>query len=165
MWIWKIQRYLDFISWLKRRTNFQIQIMRKNFPSILSFFFFFLSFFVSIYVLPIMVLDYVRQRVKDRVPETKYRINRVRTEVEFLIKTGWPVETVVRLLVAYLSWPKVRQPEPQDRKAVNWTAITSRPRNGFDQETLCVIGRNSISPTFRTISILCHLNVLTSRII
>lgn len=158
----KISRFHMLI---KTQNEFSNSNYEEKFSLDFIIFFFFLSFFVSIYVLPIMVLDYVRQRVKDRVPETKYRINRVRTEVEFLIKTGWPVETVVRLLVAYLSWPKVRQPEPQDRKAVNWTAITSRPRNGFDQKTLCVIGRNSISPTFRTISILCHLNVLTSRII
>lgn len=158
----KISRFHMLI---KTQNEFSNSNYEEKFSLDFTIFFLFLPFFVSIYVLPIMVLDYVRQRVKDRVPETKYRINRVRTEVEFLIKTGWPVETVVRLLVAYLSWPKVRQPEPQDRKAVNWTAITSRPRNGFDQKTLCVIGRNSISPTFRTISILCHLNVLTSRII
>lgn len=72
--IWKIQRYLDFI--LKRRTNFQIQIMKK-------FFLHFIirinhPFFVSIYVPPIKVLDYERQKVKDRALETKYRINRAR---------------------------------------------------------------------------------------
>lgn len=40
MWIWKIQRYLDIISWLKRRTNFQIQIMKKFLLDFIIRFFF-----------------------------------------------------------------------------------------------------------------------------
>lgn len=81
----KISRFHMLI---KTQNEFSNSNYEEKFSLDFIIFFFFLSFFVSIYVLPIMVLDYVRQRVKDRVPETKYRINRVRTEVEFLIKTG-----------------------------------------------------------------------------
>lgn len=81
----KISRFHILI---KTQNEFENSNYEEKFSLDFTIFFLFLPFFVSIYVLPIKVLDYVRQRVKDRVPETKYRINRVRTEVEFLIKTG-----------------------------------------------------------------------------
>lgn len=66
----------------------QNEFSNSNYEKIFARFYHPFFFFLSIYVPPIKVLDYVRQKLKDRVPETKYRINRVRTEVEFLIKTG-----------------------------------------------------------------------------
>lgn len=81
MWNMKDSKISRFHILIKTQNEFSNSNYGKNFT--IPF------FFVPPFTFPpIKVLDYVRQRqVKDRVA-TKYRINRARTEVEFLIKTG-----------------------------------------------------------------------------